>query len=363
MSGSDEVATAAEGVWRAAGAAAATQARLVVGADGMALVVGTSAGAVLAQAALGEVELSARVGSIPRHLTFPDGSDFETRDNDAIDRLRDRHLGRRGGIVHGLEAFRPRLVVFVAVAIGLCLLIYRFAVPALVEVAVWSTPPAVSDLMGSSVLVSLDTLVFQPTELEEDTRTRLQHAFTGLVATSGEMRGDAPSPEYVLHFRRGGQIGPNAFALPDGSVILTDELVRLAGDEEMVLGVLAHEIGHVEHSHSLRQIYRLAGVTALIMMIGGDIGAATEDLLIQGSALVALSHSRAAETEADRFSVELMHRAGHDPEAIARFFELLRDRFGFGSDLGILSTHPATQDRIDATRAHAREVAGKASGS
>ncbi len=355
MSGSEPVA---EGVWRAPGAAAATAARLIVSESGTATVVDAEAGAVLAEAAIGQVEVSARVGSIPRHLTFPGGSDFETRDNDAIDRLRDRHLGRHGGLVHGLEAFRPRLLVFVAVTIGLCVLIYRFAVPALVEVAVWSTPPAVSDLMGRSVLTSLDTLVFQPTELEEERRDRLQEAFAGLVATAGAMRGEAPSPAYRLHFRKSAQIGPNAFALPDGSVILTDELVLLAADDDMVLGVLAHEIGHVEHNHSLRQIYRLAGVTALIMLIGGDIGAATEDLLLQGSALVALSHSRAAETEADRFSVELMHRAGRDPEAIARFFELLRDRVGFGADVAILSSHPATQDRIDATRAYAREIAG-----
>ena len=358
MSASDDELVI-EGIWRPAGAAAETAARLAVSADGETRISAADTGVTLVEAGLRDVGISARVGSIPRHLTFPDGSDFETRDNDAVDRLRDRLAGWRGGVVHSLEAFRPRLIVFVAATIALCALLYRFAVPALVEVAVWATPPAVSDLMGRSVLVSLDTVVFSPSELEQDRQTRLQDAFTRLVDVSRKEGREAAFPEYKLHFRHGGEIGPNAFALPDGSVIVTDELVRLAADDEMVLGVLGHEIGHVEHNHSLRQLYRAAGVTALIMLIGGDIGAATEDVLVQGAGLLALSNSRAAETEADRYSVELMHEAGHDPEAIARFFELLRDRFGFAGNFAFLSTHPATQERIDETRAYARDVAGK----
>lgn len=351
--------SAIEGIWRPAGAAAGTAARLVVPDDGGARVDAIDDGATLVEAGLRDVAISARVGSIPRHLTFPDGSDFETRDNDGVDRLRDRFDGRRGGIVHALEAFRPRLVVFVAATIALCALLYRFAVPALVEVAVWATPPAVSALMGRSVLTSLDTVVFSPSELEQDQQERLLRSFTKLVEVSRAERVEGGAPGYKLHFRKGGEIGPNAFALPDGSVIVTDELVRLAPDDDLVLGVLAHEIGHVEHSHSLRQLYRAAGVTALIMLIGGDIGSATEDVLVQGAALLSLSHSRAAESEADRYSVELMHKAGQDPEAIARFFELLRDRFGFAGNFAFLSTHPATQERIDETRAHARELTGE----
>jgi predicted Zn-dependent protease len=93
------------------------------------------------------------------------------------------------------------------------------------------------------------------------------------------------------------------------------------------------------------------------MLIGGDIGSGTEDILIQGSALLTLSHSRGAEHEADHFSVDLMHRAGHDPAAIARFFELIRDRFGDTGESDFLSTHPATPERIAETRRYAEEVA------
>ena len=147
-------------------------------------------------------------------------------------------------------------------------------------------------------------------------------------------------------------------ALPDGTIVLTDELVEMANDRETVLGVLAHEIGHVDHEHSLRQIYRAAGVTGLILLIGGDVGSGVEDILIQGSALVSLSYTRDAEAEADRFSVELMHRTGHDPFAIARFLELIRDKLGDTSENDFLSTHPATPARIEETKRYAEELAG-----
>jgi len=128
------------------------------------------------------------------------------------------------------------------------------------------------------------------------------------------------------------------------------------GDDELILGVLAHEIGHVDREHSLRQLYRAAGVTTLILLIGGDIGAGAQDVLVQGTAVLALSYSRSAEREADRYSVELMHKAGRDPAAIARFFEILRDRLGDKGGNDMLSTHPATPERIEETRRYAEEL-------
>ena len=158
-------------------------------------------------------------------------------------------------------------------------------------------------------------------------------------------------------------IGPNAFALPDGTVILTDELIELAPDDpDMVMGVLAHEISHVHLEHSLRRLYRAAGVAGLILLIGGDIGAGAEDLLVQGSALLALSYSRSHESEADRYSVELMSKVGRDPAAIARFFDLLVEKFGDQGDMGFLSTHPATAARIATARRYAKEFTGLAAG-
>ena len=55
----------------------------------------------------------------------------------------------------------------------------------------------------------------------------------------------------VLLFRDGGKFGANAFALPSGKIIVTDQLASLLNDEQIV-GVLAHELGHVVYRHGMR---------------------------------------------------------------------------------------------------------------
>ena len=347
-------AAIAGGEWHPAGSSRSVEARLVERA-GEITAIPAGGDKPLAGAGLAWVEISARVGSIPRRVTFPDGSVFETWDNDGID----RYLAARGrggaGFVHWLEQFRLRLIVIVLVAFALGGGVYRWGVPALVEVAIWTTPPIVPKLMGEGTMQALDKTTFSPTKLPEGRRKEIADGFARIAAQSPRGAG-----AYNLNFRDGGIIGPNAFALPDGTLVVTDQLVEMAGgDTEMIVGVLAHEIGHVELEHSLRQFYRAAGMTGLIMLIAGDIGSAVEDVLVQGGGLLALSYSREAETNADRRSVELMAKAGYDPTAIARFFTMIEEKFGDTSDTSILSTHPGTPQRKKDITDYARIISGQ----
>lgn len=337
----------AQGSWHAAGSSHAVPARLVAGGDDSVacVAVGATDGegdvAPLAAAPFTRLEIWERIGRLPRRIAFPDGSIFETPDNDAIDALMKRR-GRRGvSLVHRLERFHPRLLLLAAGTFLLGGAVYRYALPLLVELAVLVTPPVVPEIMATSTLETLDRTVFDQTTLDAATRERLTAGFRQLAAA-----GARGVDGYTLNFRDGGAIGPNAFALPDGTVVMTDELVKLAdGDEDMLLGVLAHEIGHVDLKHSLRQLYRAAGVAGLILLIAGDIGSGVEDLLTQGAGLVALSYSREAESEADRYSVTLMRAAGKDPAALARFFVILSRKLGDTGKTSILSTHPGTPER------------------
>jgi predicted Zn-dependent protease len=346
-------AIAIAGRWHPPSSSRSVDAVLEVDADGI-VSVEDAQGRAIAEATLVSVEVSPRVGSIPRRISFGDGSVFETADNDGVDRAL-RRLRRRGaGLVHELERFRPRLALFALVVIALAAMIYRFAVPVLVEVAIAATPPVVPRLLSQSAMISLDQTVFSESRLDAATRGEIADGFAGLAALA-----DDDATRFRLNFRDGGAIGANAFALPDGTIVLTDELVTMMGeDHEAVLGVLAHEIGHVKREHSLRQLYRAAGVSGLVLLIGGDIGGGAEDVLIQGAALVSLSYSRGQEAEADRFSVELMHEAGRDPAAIARFFEKMRNEMHDTGEGDFFSSHPATQQRIEETRRYAGEVAG-----
>ncbi|MCT7373798.1 M48 family metallopeptidase [Chelativorans salis] len=351
--GSDRPRLVISGQWHPPGSSRAEAARFT-SADGVATAKGAEGGETLAEGAVSGLSVSNRVGRIPRRITFADGSVFETDDNDAIDRWLKAHRGWRVGFVHGLERFHPRLILLVAVVAVLCVGLYRYALPIAVEVAVAVTPPAAPRLMGQSALASLDQTVLAPSQLEGQRRQAITSDFRTLAELT-----PGGADAFDLQFRRGGVIGPNAFALPDGTIVLTDELVRLARDEDAVLGVLAHEIGHVVHKHSLRRLYRAAGITTLIMFIGGDIGSGMEEVLVQGAGLMTLSYSRDQESEADRYSVELMAKAGREPAGLARLFDVLRENYGDDDRNDFFSTHPTTPDRIEDIRRHAAEVGAR----
>lgn len=348
---SDAIGDAVRGDWFAPGSSVSRPASLVR-ADGVRLLGDDGAELILGEA--GGIAVSPRVGRIPRRVRFADGSVFVTLDNDGIDRLRITPAARRSGLVHDLERFRPRLAAFVVVVALMAFAIYRYALPVMIEVAVAVTPPVVPQMIGSAAIDTLDRVLLSETELPPDRQRDLETQFAALAQFS-----DLGADGFNLVFRDGGPLGPNALALPDGTVILTDQLVALADDDEMILGVLAHEIGHVELQHSLRQVYRLAGMSALIMLIAGDVGEAVEELLVEGSALLSLSYSRAHESEADRRSVELMLKAGHDPLAINRFFASIREELGVAGESGMLSTHPGTAERAEALEAYAAELRGR----
>jgi Zn-dependent protease with chaperone function len=306
----------------------------------------------LASGALGEIKISPRIGSISRALSLPDASQFVTADNAAIDAIASGRTNRWNGFVHSLERFHPRLLGLVIAVFVLGIAIYRFALPVLIEVAVRVTPPVATDMMAKGAMQTLDRVAFSASTLAEERKTALAGQFVQLAAFS-----PSGAAKFNLNFREGGIIGPNAFALPDGTIVITDELIAMAdGDDELILGVLAHEMGHVEHEHSLRQLYRAAGVAGLVMMIGGDIGEGAQDLLVQGAGLLTLSFSREAESQADRHSVEIMLKAGRDPLAIARFFEVLGKKLGDTGGTSMLSTHPGTPERRAAASAYAKEL-------
>ena len=340
----------ARGIWHPPRSNAAKPASLFV--DGLRLSIRLEDGSVVWRDDLKSVSFSDRIGNIPRRVSLSNDSLFETPDNDAIDGLLKTHKVDRSGWIADLEQFRPRLIGLVVMVFLLAGLIYRYALPALVEVAVLVTPPAVPQWLSAGTMASLDQTMLSPSKLTPAEQTRIRDGFDKIASLS--TRGKAG---YTLNFRDGGFVGPNAFALPDGTLVITDQLVRMADDDvEMILGVLAHEIGHVERDHSLRQMYRAAGLAGLIMLITGDIGSGGEEVLTDGAALLALSYSRGAESEADRISVDLMAKAGHDPAAIGRFFKLLEERLGDKDGTSMLSTHPGTPERRRQIDEWAKEV-------
>lgn len=294
-----------------------------------------------------------RLGNVPRKIYLSGDSVFECTDNDAVDRFfkRDTHFFSRMTKAEGSWKF----VAVATVATFICLFgLYRYGLPAAAHVAANATPAGVVEAMDASTFKSVDQLLFEESTLSNERKTELTKIFDELVMLSGQT-----NPPMTLNFRDGGKLGANAIALPGGTIILTDQLEALAESDDELAGVLAHEIGHVEHQHSLRQIYRALGLAFMIGVIGGDSGQVVEDVVANAALLDTFSYSRAFETESDIHSVEIMIKAGRDPMAFVDLLDKIlkaNDIDPEKSETGWLSSHPGNKDRRASVQAQIDEI-------
>ncbi len=144
---------------------------------------------------------------------------------------------------------------------------------------------------------------------------------------------------------------PNAFAIPGGYIVLHRGLVDLMQNENELLGVLAHEAGHVRRRHGLRRIARTAFFGFAVAAIAGDASGLAAIVLDNSSLLVNLAYDRREETAADAFAMRVLQNEGRDTSAMADLFERLASDSALPA---FLSTHPASEDRIARLRAGPR---------
>ncbi len=150
---------------------------------------------------------------------------------------------------------------------------------------------------------------------------------------------------------------PNAFALPDDSIIVTDDLIQLAHHPDELTGVIAHEIAHVERNHVMKNVIRQMGAGIFFDIVFGGAGAG-QAIAIASVNLAGLRYSRGDEQDADARGLDYLETAGIDPGGLARLFDRFQemaDEEGVGEFPTLFSSHPATPERAAAARARARE--------
>ncbi len=286
--------------------------------------------------------VSARIGEIPRKITFIDGAVFETTDNEAVDAMLVETGFARPSRIHFYERFHPRLILVMAAVVALLYGAISHGLPVAAYIAVKLTPDPIIELIDDGVVATVDNTMFSASRLPTERQNDLTEKFHDMIR-----RSDALDEPPDLLFRRGGAVGANAFALPGGTVVVTDELVALADKDDQILGVLAHELGHVIHFHSLQQIYRALGISFLIAATIGDPGPIIEDVVAHGALLLSLSYSRQFERDADAEGVRIMEAAGLDSLALGTMLQKLVEACKGCEGSSWYSTHPAISERLE----------------
>jgi Zn-dependent protease with chaperone function len=302
-----------------------------------------------------DLEISPRLGNTPRFIQFENGDRFETSDNDRVDKLlKQKQQNVLYRLLHTMEShliFVILVTVFTSFA-GWGFV--KYGVPAGAYLIATLLPVETSQYLGQGTLEIMDESVFEPSELDSKRKNNLQALFQQYAE---------PYQQYSVKvlFRKSDGIGANAMALPDGHIIFTDDMVNLATQDEELIAIFGHEIGHLAHRHMLRRVIQDSMFTLVLVLITGDVSSASSVITAIPGVLLELAYSRKFEREADDFAYTFLL----DNKIPTKFFADIMQRLeathsrdkangeteGKGAKQdhdysSYLSTHPATEERI-----------------
>lgn len=222
--------------------------------------------------------------------------------------------GRRHTLAERMQTQLKTLLAVAVLAAGGLWAFYRWGTPWVAGQLAAHVPLAWEQALAAQAMRQLDGSWLSPSRLPPARQAELRAGFERLAAA---LQADAQhrpyrtyAPALRLEFRRG--MGANAFALPGGTVILTDGIVEQASQtpgtgDEALLGVMAHEIGHVQYRHTTRMVVE-QGVLGI--GLGLALGDVSSIVSTSASVLTGLSYSRRHEREADCYATGLMRATG-----------------------------------------------------
>jgi Zn-dependent protease with chaperone function len=269
---------------------------------------------------LAEVEWPERTRHGTRVTRLRDGASLQALDSAAWDAWQRANGKAESPVVKAQQSWR-------ATALALLLLLalvgagYQWGVPWAARGLLVLLPQSADRALGDAVWQSMDGQVLTATALPAARQTHLREAFAAAVARTYP---GAQPPHYELRFHAspsGSQLGPNAFALPGGTIVVTDALVALLGErDDVLIGVLGHELGHVQHRHGMRMLVQVTLIGTATSLAWGDFSA----VLAAAPALLGqMAYSRDFERAADADAITLLRANGISPAVMIELFERL----------------------------------------
>ena len=260
----------------------------------------------------------------PRLCDLPDGSSLQHADNAQWDAWWAQQGGRPSWVVAWTLSWRGVMASVLAVAM-ITAAAWRWGIPEASEWVAPQIPMPLQQRIGSQALDQIRGLWLQPSAIPSDEQARLRDRFEKMVQaaqTPAQRLNPAEQLTWRLHFHKAPVLRANAFALPGGDIVLTDGMVELLRDQpDALMGVLAHELGHVEHHHGMQMVIKTSLMGALVGAVIGDAGSFLTAIPM---VLATQGYSRDAEREADSSAANFLHRNGIHPGVMAVTFERLR---------------------------------------
>ncbi|MCB0342478.1 MAG: M48 family metallopeptidase [Pseudobdellovibrionaceae bacterium] len=290
---------------------------------------------------LKQVNVSEPLAQVARTVDLPDGSRFESRELSAMETLFPPQ--NLWSLIHKIESQLGWAILATIVVLILSWMLYKEGLPWAAKFAAHMVPQEWAEFVEEGTNKSIKQ--FFGLTSEEVSLAEWPWA-PALFKKVEEKYKDKKVNIRPIQSER---IGPNAFALPAGTIYITTDLLNVCkNNPDEVYAVLLHEVGHVQHRHGLQMVIQQTGLMVFLSLIVGASDFSNIPLV-----LMSASYSRDHEKEADVFAAKKLAEEGLSVDLLISALNKMEEFHAKGKNenqethrmLGILSSHPITADR------------------
>lgn len=242
---------------------------------------------------------------------------------------------------------RIRLIAGILAACAAIVLFFIYGLPWIARPVASLVPVAWEEPVGDSTVAIVNALFAEGRALCRD-----PDGAAALETMRGKLAATVDTP-YTIRVDVVDSNLVNALAAPGGRVVVFRGLIDRAKRPDEIAGVLAHEMAHVIRRHPTQGMINMVGWSSLVSVFTGGASLSNEAVARLGAHLATSAYTRALESEADATAAVILAQSGIGSEGLARFFRMIEEQEVEGPNLpAYLSTHPRTEDRINAVERH-----------
>lgn len=259
---------------------------------------------------------------------------IEIKNKEFRDEFLKLNKSNKGGILYhrlisgGLKMY----ILFTVFVIGFCSLVYFYLMPFLAENTVKLLPSSFDKKLGDIASEQL---------IEYETKDSLSS-----VNANNYLREMIPDDVHKFHITVIKSKEVNAFALPNGEIVIYNSMIHKMKSSDEFAGLLAHEMSHVNNRHSVKLLAKnLSGYLALSLLLS-DVNGIMTIILDNANSLQQLAYSRTYETDADLSGFKILKDQKINPNGMVSLMMILKTEEELEIP-GFVSTHPVTSERIN----------------
>lgn len=283
--------------------------------------------------------------NIPIIIEINDGSRIEIPySKEIVETLKNKGQVKKFSVFN-LESNLKMFIGVLIVTVACLSIFFKVILPAGSKAIAKSIPNSWSAKLDEMILESLDKSILFETELQKSTQKKLTDIFK-----------DHNLEKYNILFRKGNELGANAFALANSTIIITDELVEHINQGKLILSIVFHEVAHLEKKHVLSQLISDATLAFFSLYLYGDGVGSAEVVGELSFTLMAKGFSQDQELEADTLAAKRLIEHNFSPNCMTKALKKLiskpsksksdkKEEKSILSFLEIFSTHPSHIER------------------